>query len=88
MFECPPGEHGFYRDPVTNEPVGRCYGCSSTVEWVEQQEEQQTPQAFADLPEGDREAYLAALDTESLSQVGNGPWSLQCRGDLARRIRQ
>lgn len=65
---CAPGEHTFRRDPETNEPIGRCIRCEASLDWAERQEEDAEPVAFADVPESDHEAYLAALDAESIRE--------------------
>ena len=65
---CQPGEHRFGRSRDTNEPVGNCVECAVSVDWAEAQDENQEPLAFADVPESDREAYLEALDRESVRE--------------------
>lgn len=66
---CEPGACTFRHSDDTNEPIGRCLRCEATVEQAEQRAEQQAePTHFADVPDSEREAYLGALDRESVRE--------------------
>lgn len=60
--------HSFDSSRETNEAIGRCFHCGISVEGAEAEEEDETPLAFADVPQSDRDAYLAALDAEAVRE--------------------